>query len=481
MENTEISRLSKSLSVLNDAIATFTSEERQELQGLLQTDRNCRKDLEALAGYFINTRRPAHEFEQQVWQTVHTYLQQLELTYASMLQETEAPRTSKPVQQALLNRLECLALFGEWQHLRYQTLTVFFWRELHAAFQMAESVPPIASGATVCYLRVLMLDSVNRSNMTRSKIMLLASWLRDWCKELRLSPDYDSARHVFFVDLQVPRGARRIRKLSVGSDSRYWHVDSIIARLERMQQQLASNELPACFPGRTALPNAKRLVDKLLSEWSRTGYHRERRSEERQSVMKYAQVVHGMLNVCQHVKNRAFAEALLTADAAAMAAEEMPESRWVIENESRFGFGTFVYADFNRWLEPGYLIAMDYERNPDLTAVGVVRSIEQRSAHKYSVGIEVLSHTPSYVRLQQLAGTAEGMASLASFSAVFLPEAEERKEPATIILPMPDYTASGIYRLHAQRQEHVLQLAEVIEQQGDWIRVTINVATDITL
>jgi hypothetical protein len=479
MENTEISRLSKSLSVLNAAVATFTSEERQDLQGLVQTDRNCRIDLEALVGYFINTRRPAHEFEQQVWQSVHTYLQQLELAYAFALQETEMLQTSKPVQQALLNRLECLALFAEWQHLRYQTLTEFFWRELHMAFQMAEPVPAIASAATAGYLGVLMLDSVNRSNMTRSKIALLADWLCKWCEELSLSPDYDSDRHVFFVDLQVPRGARRIRKLSVGSDCRYWHVDSLIDRLEVMHQQLASNELPPDFPGRTTLPNAKRLVDKLLTEWSRTGYHRERRSEERQSVMKYAQVVHGMLNVCQHVKNRAFAGALLQSDAA-MPAEEMPESRWVIENESKFGFGTFVYADFNRWLEPGYLIAMDYERNPDLTVVGIVRSIEQRSAHKYSVGIEVLSHTPSYVRLQQLTDIAEGT-SLAPFPAMFLPENEERKEPATIILPLPDYTAGGMYRLHAQQQEHVLQLAEVIEQQGDWVRVAINVATDITL
>jgi hypothetical protein len=479
MESTEISHLSKSFSVLNDAVATFTSEERQDLQGVMQTDRNCRIYLEALVGYFINTRRPAHEFEQQVWQSVHIYLQQLELAYAFALQETEVLRPSKPVQQALLNRLECLALFAEWQHLRYQALTEFFWRELHMAFQMAEPVPAIASAATVDYLRVLMLDSVNRSNMTRSKIALLASWLREWCEELSLSPDYDSDRHVFFVDLQVPRGARRIRKLSVGSDCRYWHVDSIIARLERMHQQLASNELPPDFSGKTTLPNAKRLVAKLLSEWSRTGYHRERRSEGRQSVMKYAQVVHGMLNVCQHVKNRAFASALLQPDAA-MAVEEMPESRWVIENESKFGFGTFVYADFNRWLEPGYLIAMDYELNPDLTVVGVVRSIEQRSAHKYSVGIEVLSHMPSYVRLQQLTDIAGGT-SLAPFPAMFLPENEERKESATIILPLPDYTAGGMYRLHVQQQEHVLQLAEVVEQQGDWVRVAINVATDITL
>jgi hypothetical protein len=232
-----------------------------------------------------------------------------------------------------------------------------------------------------------------------------------------------------------------------------------------------------------------RFVKNLLAEWSREDYRRERRGEQRQHVMKYAQVVHGLLNVCQHVKNIGFAVA---SSRLGHVTDEKPtaESNWLIDNESRFGFGTFVYADFNRWLEPGYLIAMDYELNPDLTVVGIVRSIEQRSAHRYSVGIEVLSHTPSYVRLQQLAETGAGMERLAPFAAMFLPQIaeqnernafEERKQPGTIVMPVLDYTAGGLYELHTPQLEHVVKLGDVLEQQADWMRVGVRVAADIML
>lgn len=484
MENNEILPLSRHLSVVNEAAHAIAGETRFSLNELVRTDKESHPALQALIQHFVEMRRPEHEFEQGLWQAVHAYLQQLDLGYATALQEAGAPRSAS-TRQAMLRRLEGLALLAEWRHLRYLPLTEFFWRELHEAFQTAEAVKSIASAAAACYLRVLMLDSVNRSNMTRPRIALLASWLRDWCRDIRLAQTYVPGEHVFFVDLQVPRGARRVRKASMGSNCRYWQVDNILLQLEAMRQQLAQNILPSQFPAKPShsnaarVANATRLVDKLLTEWSRSGYHRERRSEERQSVMKYAEVVHGILNVCQHVKNMGFAGTLPQINGEVSFAS--PDNRWVIENESKFGFGTFVYADFNRWLEPGYLIAMSYELNPDLAVVGIVRSIEQRSAHKYSVGVEVLSHTPSYVRLQRLADTAGGLESLPPFAAIFLPEDDERRQPASIIMPVLDYVANEVYRLQAPRQEHMAVLGSVLEQQADWIRAAIEVATDITL
>ncbi|HEX5538326.1 MAG TPA: hypothetical protein VFX01_00935 [Methylophilaceae bacterium] len=371
-----------------------------------------------------------------------------------------------------------MALLAEWHYLRYQPLTEFFWRELHAAYRMAESITVIANDAKTRYLQVLMLDSVNRSSMSRSRISLLYAWLGDWCKDVALVRDYTPSPYQFFVDLDLACGARPVSHAPLAGDCRYWSAERFVAKLEAMRQQLGNNVLPPDFPPKTTVANAQRMVDKLLSEWSQNAGQRERRGEQRQNVMKHAQVVHGIFNVCQHVKNTGFASAPLplTSDEKTAAGDS-----WLIDNESQFGFGTFVYADFNRWLEPGCLIAMNYDLNPDLTPVGIVRSTTQLSAHKYSVGIEVLSHTPSYVRLQQLAETEIGLERLPPVAAIFLPENDERKQPATVAMPVPDYVAAGLYELHTPQIEHVIQLGEVLEQQADWIRVGVSVAAAITL
>lgn len=484
MKISDLSSSGESLSALSDARERLSAEQFPALPALMQTHDGLRPHLDALLQHFAEARHPEHEFEQQIWQTAHDYLQQLDLAYAFHLHEQAAAPLPGLMHQALLQRLECLALLAIWHYLRYQALTEFFWRELHATFRMAEPIAAIAGAATARYLQVLMLDSVNRNNMTRPKIILVGSWLSRWCQDLTLAHDYDPKRHIFLVDLHVPRGARLIRQRMLGSDCRYWSVASLVARLQPMRQQLENGELPAAFPAKTSAQNALRLVEKLLAEWSPSGAHRERRADQRQNVMKYAQVVHGILNVCQHVKNMGFAPAQ---SVEMMAETPSTESNWLIDNESRFGFGTFVYADFNRWLEPGYLIAMNYDLNPDLAVVGIVRSIEQRSAHKYSVGIEVLSHTPGYVRLQQLSESGGSLERLPPFAALFLPQPDEqytqgeREQPGTVVMPILDYVPAGLYELHTPQMEHVVQLSEVLEQQADWIRVAVSVAADIRL
>lgn len=484
MKISDFSSAGESRSALSDATRRLSAEQLPGLPALIQADDGLRPHLAALLQHFAETRHPEHEAEQQIWQTAHNYLQQLDLAYAFHLHEQAPASPPELIQHALLHRLECLALLATWQYLRYQTLTEFFWRELHATFRMAEPITAIAGQATARYLQVLMLDSVNRNNMTRPKIALVGDWLSRWCQKLTLAHDYDPMRHAFLVDLHVPRGARLIRQRMLGSDCRYWSADSLVAELQTMRQQLEHGELPAAFPAKTSVQNALRLVEKLLAVWSPMGEHRERRADQRQNVTKYAQVVHGILNVCQHVKNMGFAPAR---SSQAMAENSGVEGNWQIDNESRFGFGTFVYADSNRWLEPGYLIAMEYDLNPDLAVVGIVRSIEQRSAHKYSVGIEVLSHTPAYVRLQQLAEPAASLERLPPFAAIFMPHADEqyaqdeRKQSGSVVMPILDYTRAGLYELHTPQLEHVVQLGEVLEQQADWIRVTVSVVADITL
>jgi hypothetical protein len=237
--------------------------------------------------------------------------------------------------------------------------------------------------------------------------------------------------------------------------------------------------LPPDFSENITILNAMRLVEQLLAEWSRTNYHRQRRVEDRDGVSKWAQVVHGIFNVCQHVKNIAFANLSSAAnynqDGADSAAAGSEENSWIIENESKFGFGAVVKADLNLWLKPRRLIALDYEFNPDLTVVGIVRGIQQQSEDNCYAGIEVLSHTPTYVLLQYM-DDSMGLETDGAepFPALYLAKDDDRDQPAMLVMPSFQFVESGLYQLRTQQHTYLVRLGDAVEQQYDWLRVGIN-------
>jgi hypothetical protein len=261
---------------------------------------------------------------------------------------------------------------------------------------------------------------------------------------------------------------------------RYWQVDALTAVLDAMQEQLTNDILPPEFSENTTVANALGLVEKLLAEWSNVDYRRQRRDEEREGVSKSAQVVHGIFNVCQHVKNIEFARVSSTdgrfyPDTDLIEPGAANANHWVIENESTFGFGAVVNSRLNLWLKPGRLIALDYEFNPDLTVVGVVRSIQQQFEDECYVGIEVLSHTPSYVRLVHLAGVDATSDDAEPFSALYLAKDDDRGRAATLVIPAFEYVPSGFYELRLQRRIYRLRLGDILEQRDDWLRAGLEI------
>lgn len=465
-------------SALRDATARLVdSGGNMTTAELMSIDRSRHPNVDALIDEYACTQKPVTEFEEQLWQTVETYLQQLDGAYRGALQKI-AHEDEELTAQALQHRMALLGLLAYCHYLRYQPLPANFWLELHAVYRAAEQVKAFADSGAGCdasYLQALMLSTVNHTNMLKWEITLVNNWLEDWCKEVSIAREYDATQQLFFVDLEADRGARRMRDFVPAPTYRYWEVDAIANVLEAMRQQLASDILPPEFNEKTTVANALGLVEQLLAEWSHADYRRQRRDEEREGVSKSAQVVHGIFNVCQHVKNIEFASVSSTEghfyrDADLIEPGAGNANHWVIENESTFGFGAVVNSGLNLWLKPGRLIALDYEFNPDLTVVGVVRSIQQQFEDDCYVGIEVLSHTPSYVRLVHLAGVDATSDDAEPFSALYLAKDDDRGQVATLVIPAFEYIPSGFYELRLQRRVYRLQLGDILEQRDDWLR-----------
>jgi hypothetical protein len=341
---------------------------------------------------------------------------------------------------------------------------------------MAEKTDAVVTAAAAHYLQALMLERVARGDMSRRKIMLVNDWLSRWCSGLSLSRIDDGSGRQFVVDMNSANGARPAHEHEPPADGRYWRMDDVRERLQAMRDLLERGRLPPDFPPAIALPNALRFVDKLLSAWSPQAAQRERRRDERRNVARQAQVVHGIFHVCQHLKNAHFAAIY---PQAGPDDDSVMQTGWQIGNESGSGYGTQVQAEGNHWLEPGCLVAMNVTLNPGVVAVGVVRNIAQSVPQHYSAGVEVLSHTPRYVRLQRLAIGSSGEESL-PFPAIFLP-ADSLEHSPTLILPLIYHAAQAVYEMRASQSEHLAQSGRVIEQQADWVRVAVDLADDITL
>ena len=461
---------------LSDSLGLLRAETSKLMTGpllaesLVACERHARPHLQGLIGYFVTSDKLSFELEDQLWLTVYRYLkyliQQVDTVQKSALSEGNPGHSV----ECCSLKIEAMATMAKWHYLRYRPLPKHFWSTMHTAyaeFEQWQVQDPLvtlttAPVARVRYLQALLLDSINRSNMQKREIDHVDHWLHGCCQSITLERQCNELKHLLFVDLTSERSAQRIREYETHANCRYWSMESIIAQLVEMRIQVEQGVIPAIFSQDTGLPNAKRLLDQLSGEWSYQSYKRQRRTDEREEVAKLAQAVHGIMNVCQHIKNNAYNQM-----AAPMQNLLRPENSWRIENESKFGFGAQVNMGMNLWLKPGCLISLDYALNPDLIVVGVVRNIQQQQGADCYAGIEVLSHTPSYVTLRAMDDNPITTAS----PALYLPRDDERHLPASLVMALHDYMSRGRYALKMGGQAYRAQLGELMEQQEDWVRV----------
>lgn len=501
---------------------------RPALQALLAIDAQSRGNLAALVQQYAAAPTLTAEIDERLWHAVHDSYRALDGAYSVLLEhhnaDPAASLLSRDTPQILLNLVDTLRRAARWHYMRYQAMPAGGWLRLHDLYRMAENLgctqtllhrypgEPETS-VMCCYVEALMLDTLNHTSMLKAEIEMVAQWIGHWCRCVELQADYDQARHLFFVDLDEDRGGRRLRHFQPSPGNRYWDTDRLVMQVERLAHYLQQDRLPddLTLAAGVDYADCRLLAEHMLVEWSRHYYLRQRRREERSTVEKQAQVVHGILNICQHVKNVFYSrrwqpqyEELqgrpLPAEARRAARQEGEvvlagdeAVQWRIRNESNHGFGAMVEAGMNLWLRPGKLVLLDYEMNPDMPALGVVRSVQQQEEDMRSVGIEVISHTPTWVRMKLLAHGRDAQEFLPTdiflaftltaqgeppFPALYLSGDEEKGTPATLLMPRAEFIDGGIFELRTDTHHGQARLGRVLEQRDDWVRVEVTLSAE---
>jgi hypothetical protein len=441
----------------------------ERLHQLVAIDSALKSQAQELAERYVDARRLEAEYEARLWAAGNGLHEQLARDYLACMQEIVEKTIAVAEAPALVARIfHHLGRAATWYHYRYIFIPEGWWLEMHKLYAFAERenfatkqitlYPDEApTTCTSLYLRTLLLETPNRTNMTKRQIENIYHWLLPWAGQITLDKEFREDDQLFYVDLRENKGGQRIRNFEPTPTCRYWSTDAIIENIEHALNSIenGTSQITGLEP---------ELLHQLYTEWSRTAYKRQRRAGgDRSDIIKRASVANGIYSVCQEVHTQA---------TTGNAVLDMEGELWQIENEGRNGFGASVSTELNAWLKVGRLIALREETNLGMSVVGVVRSLKLQDEGKVYAGIEVLSHIAIYASLQELHSDTPVPQS---FPGIFISSDDERELPSSLVLPAIEYQPDAELRLRLDRKAHHIRLSSMMEQKDDWVRVEIKV------
>lgn len=440
------------------ALTRFSELELQEgerLQWLLTVDAALHPYHYRLSENYAHARRLSAEDEARIWQAGYTLHEAWARAYLAAAQEVPNSPTVKLLAAKILHHRGRAAV---WRNFRYLTAPFGWWQDLHKIYALAEQEGfaeeplefyPEEAPVNCCtlYLRILMLETLNLSNMTQRQILAADSWLQSHIHSILLEREYREESQLFYVDLEMDRGGRRIRNMKPSSSDRYWETDSVVADIEH---DLLDDTHEA--------PDSD-ILRAMHTEWSRTTYKRQRRSDDRSEALRRATVAHGIYAVCQEVLNQS------TGSTGVLGGEI-----WQIESTSNHGIGAVVSTDLNIWLQIGRLIVLREEISFGMSVVGVIRNLKHQEAGRIYVGAEILSYMALYGSLQPVRAV-EGARAI---PCIFI-SSDERRLKLSLLLPEIEYEPNAEFFLRLDNRLHRVRFNRLVEQKDDWVRVEIEV------
>jgi len=202
-----------------------------------------------------------------------------------------------------------------WRYYNYHSAPANVWLQLSSLFRMAENLgiqhTPIvlyqdwqAFTLTNLFVYAMMLGSLESLSFKRQQIQLVHQMLVKWCGKVSAESIYDEKKHLFFVDTALNMPAKRIRNFKATDTCIYWNFDAVNGKIDMSLSALELNILPKQLglDAFIANPFFASTLEVLKTEWSRTDYKRQRRSEPRIKTAKNATTSYGFEDVCYQIK-----------------------------------------------------------------------------------------------------------------------------------------------------------------------------------
>jgi hypothetical protein len=285
---------------------------------------------------------------------------------------------------------------------------------------------------------------------------------------------------------------------------RFWATADLLQRLLDLRTALQEGSSPAEL-GLTESARTSEsidLLDYLQHQWSSLAA-REQRRAPRESIKRLVDVAHGTNAIIGQIKmadapakvspygtgfnyNEAddvqvygFVTDRTRERVSHMHMPATPASpdveRWVMHDESKYGFGAIVESRDKDWLRVGALIGVK-THDASVWHIGVVRRLSRVNDDTSSVGIETLAEAPALAMLYDTTTpgyTVNGFDN----SGAHLPHAAlwlaDDAGPGSVIIDPVHFAPGKVFRLQCAAEHKLIALGSPLERSEGWMRVAI--------
>lgn len=480
-------------------------------------DEKSRDLQDTLVRQYLRNPRMSRQVESQLWHAVYGLYWEVARGYHAFV--LHLARTAGKVQheEAIpMITLRAIRTFGQllkWRAVRYLPAGEKLWLRLHNLYRIAETEGfhrqtqrAYAEDTTDCscetaYLHIMMLNLAHSGTLYPRQLDLVDRWLCGWHGMLQLDSRIDTNAHNFVIDLSADHGPRRVRKPDSDKPLRFWATADLLHKLQALHTDLQEGNSPAALglteSARTA--ESLELLGHLQHQWASLAA-REQRRAPRQSIKRLVDVTHGLSALIGQIKT-AEAPASVSpygiginyneADDVQVygfitdrtrervsqmtlpAARHSPDvERWVMHDESEYGYGAIVESRDKDWLRVGALIGIK-SHDARQWQIGIVRRLARLNDDTSSAGIETLAETPILVMLHDTVtpgytvnGFDNSGASL-PHSGLWL-----NGNRNTLIIDPIHFTLGKVFQVHGGGQERkFIALGNPIERSEGWTHV----------
>ena len=535
MENLPMGDSAKAIETLTKQIREY-SEQRQvatkeRLAALTALDQGAQELLDILRSQYLQNPRMSRAVESSLWNSVNNFYQEILRAYhAHIMEYIGNPNGSKIGAAMPLLTARTLSYFGrdaKWNYYRYTQASPKLWKRMHNLYHFAEyeefDTRPLKlydtdqAQTTIAqiYLQSLMLDTMNTGSLTPRQLHLIERWMPMLVRGIGLEKAFDPERHIFFVNLEENRGARRVRRVTPSETQRYWESIGLKEKLDELRSQLSAGAIPVKL-GLTEdckLPACLDLLERSSYFWSPTGLKRAQREFERKSAMKSIEVVRGLNDICLNVRadNVQLQRTLTTETSDGLSYDEMVDvhlygfvtkrtqvkvgqskekkiehvvahERWVMENESEAGYGAQINDQADDWVRLGKLVGLKPEKKGHWN-IGVIRRLRRSQPNQQYVGIAVVAESPITLLLrpeksEERPLTVDGINAQdvkMPFPALFLKGAGQPAQTDALILTSAEYASGRELWFSVRGTTYHIRLKHALEHGDDWLRASFEV------
>ncbi len=493
----------KALISLNNNTKISTKE---RFRTVLYLDEKAQKLQQYLIDVFFGKKGLGQDHSRVVLPAILSFWHEMANAYRHCIKHySESPSRSlaPSMEIATVRAIYLFAMQAKWSYLRYLELDVRVWRNLNRLYSFAESqgfadkpvrlYPDSTQETTAAneYLQAMMLHLSMPEKREQRQIMMIDRWLDHWSAMLQLETLIRPHRQDFAVNLDEARPPLKLRRNMMGDRYRYWETEKLIQHIQAIMEEIRQGNMEQLRLGEEfRLPAGMMLLEDLIRVWSRENGSPSRK-HERTHTQKAVQVVQGLQDVVQLVKNPAalvarkhtgntshsrvdvqtlgpYTQSKMTREPEIFKSEQ---EEWIVENESMTGFGANYHAAGQDHLHIGELIGLKANESNQV-AIGIVRRLNRNKENKVSVGIETICQTPVLVELTDDDGSNP-------FQTIYSPENQQAGTGRFLLLPTAKHQESQAFRLSAQGKTYRIRLTPALEHMSNYVISNFNVTAKL--